>query len=65
MADLEKIIFQAKNSDSYYFRPTSLFLNLPSGNGDNGTNKAGRAKNPAEKGDIYVTLNGAFVVRQK
>ena len=31
MADFEKIIFQAKNSDSYCFRPTSLFLNLPPG----------------------------------
>ena len=65
LADLEKIIFQAKNSDSYYFRPASLFLNIPSGSGDNGTNKTGRAQNPDEEGDIYVTLNGAFVVRQK
>ncbi len=67
LAELETIMAQTKNTNSYYFKPQSLLLRQETDDetGTKKTAKQMKSKEEDDVGDLYVSLSGAFIVRQK
>ncbi|MDY6792657.1 MAG: hypothetical protein SWH54_15455 [Thermodesulfobacteriota bacterium] len=67
--DMEQIVNQCVNTQSYYFRPVSLHIKTNHVSDNDEISRKAEVK-PDESwedqpGDAILTLNGAFVVRHK
>ena len=64
--EMEQILNQCLNSSSYYFRPIALHANISPESDAKIVKKASTSADSREskKGDLMLTLRGAFIVRE-
>ena len=62
-SDMKSLLIQCTNGDSHYFKPISFHIKSTKAMGDK--EKVSGISSQNQKGDILMTLKGAFMVKNK